>query len=113
MNNEQKNYVIQSDTSDFANTFNQEIKLNIRFNDSSHKLYTISNIPIKSAVTKILPWQANDNLKYFVCWINIENLQKTINILSPYMLINYTCCTLLIKVHTKNFFKQIILEPEG
>ncbi|CAD8167119.1 unnamed protein product [Paramecium pentaurelia] len=108
-NNDSKNYEVQSHDEDYAKTFESDTRLMIKFLDASMVQNSISNVPINYAGVKKLQW--NDQSQYYVLSTQIENLQKTITIYSPYMFVNQTDCDLSIKLSCIKITKNFILKP--
>ncbi|CAK79548.1 unnamed protein product (macronuclear) [Paramecium tetraurelia] len=108
-NNDSKNYEVQSHDEDYAKTFESDTRLMIKFLDASMAQNAISNVPINYAGVKKLQW--NDQAQYYVLSTQIENLQKTITIYSPYMFVNQTDCDLSIKLSCIKITKNFILKP--
>ncbi|CAD8164451.1 unnamed protein product [Paramecium pentaurelia] len=108
-NNDSKNYEVQSHDEDYAKTFESDTRLMIKFIDSNMIQNSISNVPINYAGVKKLQW--NEQTQYYVLSTQIEKLQKTITIYSPYMFVNQTDCDLSIKLSCIKITKNFILKP--
>ncbi|CAD8160815.1 unnamed protein product [Paramecium octaurelia] len=108
-NNDSKNYEVQSHDEDYAKTFESDTRLIIKFLDSNMVQNTINNVPINYAGVKKLQW--NDQTQYYVLSTQIEKLQKTITLYSPYMFVNQTDCDLSIKLSCIKITKNFVLKP--